>query len=223
MDAFSSFNDVDVEAGIFEVPKGLFSCLLPGLIDFPAGSLVDFMDLAEPFLRRYFPILEDSRKALAVAGFAGRFSGSERFTLEKLPSFFFMENVAAFAAQSFFQHDVGDRVGNTLPSRALVENLLSLMKAGMTGLAIGDGFDILDDFVLNLEMALVAFDFVGCDMSGMHQVCFFVFVQAVRLPVAFITILPGNSSVPHDDLAMAFIAFKSVIKNGGMVEAGCLL
>jgi hypothetical protein len=118
-----------------------------------------------------------------------------------------------FAAQAFFQHDVGHRVRNAFSSLPDVQHFLGFVKIGMTGLAIGNGFNILDDFVLDLHVALVTFNLVFGDMFCMHQIRVIIFIESLSFPVAFVTIFPGDFSISNDSIAMTFITGKSAIKN----------
>ncbi len=79
------------------------------------------------------------------------------------------------------------------------------MKTGVAGLAVGNGFDIFDNFMLDFQMALVAFNFVRGDVDRVHQVGLGVAVEAIPLKMAFVTVLARHSAVANDDLAVAAV------------------
>jgi len=72
-------------------------------------------------------------------------------------------------------------------------------------------------------MALVAFDFMGRDVGGMNEVCFFITVKPVLFPVAFITIFPWHNAVTKGDLNMAALAGEIILESYLMVIAGFVL
>jgi hypothetical protein len=128
-----------------------------------------------------------------------------------------MKNMATLTAQSFFQHDVGYRMGNSLASLSSKKDFLSFVIVCMTCPAIGYGFDFFDNLVLNIQMTLIAFDFMGSDMLNMHEVCVIVFFQPISFPVAFVTVFSGNFSISDYGLAVAFVTFKAIVKYKRMI------
>jgi hypothetical protein len=129
--------------------------------------------------------------------------------------------MAAFAAQPLFQHDVGHGVIGALSAFSGVEDILLLVEAGVAGLAVGDSFDIFNDFVLNFHVTLAALDLVGRNVGGMHKVGIAIFLKPLCFPVALVAVFPGNSAVADDRIGVAFIAAPPVVENGSMVEARC--
>jgi hypothetical protein len=112
-------------------------------------------------------------------------------------------------------------MGNAFPALPGVEDLLGLMKPGVAGPAIGDGFDVFDDFVLNLEMALIALDLMSRDMSRMDQIRVGILIHSFFLKMALVAVFAGDSAVAHDDLAVAFVAAEALFEYDRVVEAGC--
>lgn len=129
-----------------------------------------------------------------------------------------MKDMAPFAAQSFFEHDIGHGVRNSFASLSGEEDFLSLVRICVAGLAAGYGLDVFDNLVLNIEVAEVAFDFVGKDMGRMHEVGFFIPVQPFGFPVALEAIFARHISVADDSLAMAFVAAQTSLINQSMVK-----
>ncbi len=146
------------------------------------------------------------------------------FTLRKIRFAFdlatvdlFVENVAAFAAKPFFQHDVGHGMVNTLPAFSDVQNFLCLVIIRVARRAIGDGVYILDDLVLDFHMTLVAFDFVLENMHRVHEVCVLIFIEPLLFPVAFVTVLPWDFPISKNGVAVAFVTREAIVKNQGVV------
>jgi len=106
---------------------------------------------------------------------------------------------------------------------SLVQSLLGAVEVRVTRLAIGDGLDILDDFVLDFHVALVAFDFIFGNMFGVHQVCVFVLFQSLPFPMALIAIFSWDFTIAYDGVAVAFITGKTVVKHHRMVITRCRL
>jgi hypothetical protein len=129
-----------------------------------------------------------------------------------------MKDMAPFAAQSFFEHDIGQGMGNSFTSLSGEEDFLSLVRIYVAGLAAGYGFDVLDNLVLNLEVTEVAFDFVGEDMGRVHEVGFFILVQPFGFPMALEAIFARHISVADDSLAMAFVAAQTSLINQSVVK-----
>jgi hypothetical protein len=75
----------------------------------------------------------------------------------------------------------------------------------VTGVAVCDCVYILDDLVLDLQMTLVAFDFILINMLCMHEVCILVFVESLSLPMALVTILAGNLPIAQNGIVVAFV------------------
>jgi hypothetical protein len=107
------------------------------------------------------------------------------------------------------------------PSAAFtsVQDFLSLMRPGVAGPAIGQGFDIPDDLVLDLEVALVALDFVEPDMVQMDEVRIIVFFETLSFEVALVAVFPGNGAITDDCPAVAFVAIAAVGEDDGVVAA----
>jgi len=134
-----------------------------------------------------------------------------------------MEHVAALAAQPFLEHDVGHGMIDSFTALAGVEDLLGLMGARVAGAAIGDGLEVLHDFMLDDQVALRAFDFVLRDMHRVNKARVVIFFQAVRFEVTLIAVLPGHDPVADDNLAVAFVARESFVEDGRMIVANLVL
>jgi hypothetical protein len=106
---------------------------------------------------------------------------------------------------------------NPLASFSSVQDFLGFVEICVAGSAICDGFYVLHNFVLDLHVALIAFDFTLVDMLGMHQICVVEFFKPVLLPVAFVTVFPGDFTVPENGVAVTFVARKTVIEHHCMV------
>ena len=132
-----------------------------------------------------------------------------------------MKNMAAFAAQSFFQHDVGHGMGNPHPSISGVENFLRLVRIRVTGYAVRDGFDVFKNFVLDIQMALVALNFIFGNVFFMHEVGISILVEALRLHMAFEAVFSGDGSISHNGVAVAFVAGIPVVEYKRVVIPGC--
>jgi hypothetical protein len=154
-----------------------------------------------------------------MAGFTGIGLGDEGVACDQASSRFFMEDVAALAAQSFLQHDVRHGVVHAFPSHPGVEDLLGLVEVHMAGLAIGDGFDVLVDLVLDIQMTLVAFDLVLGDMGGVHEVRVIVLLETFLLGMALVAVFPGYRAVSYNHVAVALIAGVSVVEHRGVIVA----
>jgi hypothetical protein len=96
------------------------------------------------------------------------------------------------------------------------------MEIRMACAAVSYGFDVLDDFVLDIQVTLVALDFVHEDMGRMHQVSIAVLFEPVSLPVALVAVLPGDCSIAHDDIAVTFVTCKLLFKYQRVVIPGDL-
>jgi hypothetical protein len=130
--------------------------------------------------------------------------------------------MAAFAAQPFFQHHVGHGIVEAFASFSYVKDFLCSVKIHVARIAVSDMIDIFDYLVLNLEMALVAIDFVLVDMFCVHEVGVIVFFQSFLFPVAFVAVLPRDFTITEYRVAMTFIASKSVVKDQCMIITGRL-
>ncbi len=93
----------------------------------------------------------------------------------------------------------------------------------MAGPAVGKGIDVPDDPVLDLHVALVAFDLVLGDVGGVHQVRVLDLVKPLLFPVALVAVLVGNAAVADDCVAVAFVAGEAVVENRDVVESGSVL
>lgn len=131
-----------------------------------------------------------------------------------------MEHVTAFAAQPSFQHDIWPRMRPSLSSFSKIKDGLFPVKVRVARLAVGYGFDIFDDSVLDLHVALIALNLVLSDVLKMHQVGVLVFSKTLLLPVAFIAVFPGDIAVPHDHMAVAFVTAVAFLENYGVIVAG---
>jgi hypothetical protein len=128
--------------------------------------------------------------------------------------------MTAFAAQAFFQHDIRRGVIDASPSFSGIQDFLCLVVIDVTGIAVRDGVDVLDYLVLDIHVALVAFDFVLRDMFCVHQIGVFVFFQSFPFSVALVTILPRDLPIAENGVAVTFIARKTVCEDQGVVVAG---
>jgi len=100
------------------------------------------------------------------------------------------------------------------------KDFLGFVVVSMTCLAVRYGINVFNNLVLNIQVALIAFYLMGSNMSGMHEVCIIVFIEPVCFPMAFITIFTGDCAVADDSLAVAFVAFKTIVKNKRMIISG---
>jgi hypothetical protein len=87
----------------------------------------------------------------------------------------------------------------------------------MTGIAVGDGIDILDDLVLDFQMALIAFYFIFENMFGVHQIGVFVFFQSFPFTVTLVAILSRNLPISENGVAVTLLTRKSVVENKGVI------
>jgi hypothetical protein len=87
----------------------------------------------------------------------------------------------------------------------------------VAGSAVCNGFYILDNLVLDFQMALVAFDFILINMFRMHEVCILIFIESFQFPVAFVTVLPWDFTISENGVAVALVTRKSVIEDQGVV------
>jgi len=117
-----------------------------------------------------------------------------------------VEDMAAFAAQSLFQHHVGHGAVEAFASFSYVKDFLCSVIIYVAGTAVSDMIDILDDFVLDLKMALVAIDLVLINMFCVHEVRVIVFIQSLLFSMAFIAILPWYFTASYNCVAVTFIA-----------------
>jgi hypothetical protein len=101
-------------------------------------------------------------------------------------------------------------MGDSFAALARVEDFLSPVGSGMAGLTVGQRFDIPDDLVLDLKVALVAFDFVEGDVVEMDEIGVAVFIEPLFLKMTLVTILPRHGAVPDGCPAVAFIAGEAV-------------
>jgi hypothetical protein len=97
-------------------------------------------------------------------------------------------------------------MGYSFSSFAYEEDFLRFMRVRVACSAFGDGFNIFRYFVLNIQMALVAFDFVGIDMSRMHEVSIIISIESVCFPVTFVAVFFRDFSVSYDGVRVAFVA-----------------
>jgi len=104
-------------------------------------------------------------------------------------------------------------MGLSFASHAGEKDFLRFMIICVASLAIRYGINFFYYLVLNIQVALVTFDFMGRNMGGMHKISIIVFVQPVGFPVTFVTIFSRNYSIPDDCLTVAFITFEPVIKD----------
>lgn len=155
-----------------------------------------------------------------MTGFAGFFPGNICSALDTLAARLLVKNVAAFAAQALLEHDVRLAMGDSFAALTRVKDFLGPVGPGMAGLAVGQCFDVPDDLVLDLEVALVAFDFMERDVIEMDEIGIAVFIQPLFLKMAFVTVLPGDGPVPDGCPAVAFVAGEVVGKNDGVIKTG---
>ena len=87
-----------------------------------------------------------------------------------------MKDVAAFAAQSLFEHDIGHGMSYSFSSFSGKEDFLGFVRISVACLAVRYCINVFDDLVLNFQVTLVAFDFVGIDMGRMHEVSIIVLI-----------------------------------------------
>jgi hypothetical protein len=76
--------------------------------------------------------------------------------------------------------------------------------------------------MLDLHMALVAFDFVVVDMFRMHEICVVILIQSFSFPVAFVTIFPWDFTVSENGVAVAFVTREAFVKDQAVVIPGRL-
>ena len=96
-------------------------------------------------------------------------------------------------------------MGYSFSSFACEEDFLRFMRVRVARSALCNGFNIFHYLVLNIQMALVAFDFMGIDMGRMHEVSIIVLIKPVSFPVTFVAVLPRDFSVSDDGVGVAFI------------------
>ena len=104
-------------------------------------------------------------------------------------------------------------MGLSFASLAGEKDFLRFMIICVASLAIRYCINLFYYLVLNIQVALATFNFMGKDMVGMHEISIIVFVQPVGFPVTFVTIFSRHFSIPDDCLTVAFITFKSYIKD----------
>ena len=134
-----------------------------------------------------------------------------------------MEDMASLTAQAFFQHDVGHRMGISLASFTCKQDLLGLVQIQVTALTRSDGLNLLDYFVLDIQVTLVALDFMGVDMGIMHKVGIIIFFQPFCFHVAFEAVFSWDLAIAMDGKTVAFVAFEAAVKDDGMVVSGGFL
>ena len=220
MDALAPVDDVDVESCVLE--EGAGGGLLGGRagLDFLEGPLIDRVDRLELGPGRVFPGFQDPPEPRPVARFAGLVARDRDLALDQPAAGLLVEHVAALATQALLEHDVGHGVVDPLAALAGVEDLLGLVGAGVAGDAVGDRLHVLDDLVLDGQVALGALDLVLGDVGVVDEHGVGVLVQALLLEVALVAVFPGHGPVAHDHLAMALVAFEIVGEDRGVVVAG---
>jgi len=87
----------------------------------------------------------------------------------------------------------------------------------VTGAAVCNGVDILDDLVLNFHVTLIALDLVIVNVGRMHEVCVLILIQSFPFSMAFETILARDFAVANNGVAVALVTRKSIIEDQGMV------
>jgi hypothetical protein len=102
-----------------------------------------------------------------------------------------------------------------------VEYFLGLMCINVACLTVCDRFDIFENFVLDIEVTLVALNFIIGNVLFMHEVGIVVFIEAFLLHMAFVAVFSGDDSISHDGVAVTFAARVSVIEYKRMVIPGC--
>jgi hypothetical protein len=152
-----------------------------------------------------------------MAGFAGVGTGNQSVAFDQGSALLFVEDMTALAAKSLFQHDVGHGMVEAFASLSGVKDFLGFVVILMAGIAVGNGIDILDDLVLDFQMALIAFDLILVNMLGMHEVCVLIFVQSLPFSVAFVAVFPGDFAISDNGIAVAFVTGKSIGENQGVI------
>ena len=95
------------------------------------------------------------------------------------------------------------------------------MRVCVTGLAVCDGFNIFKNFVLYIQMALVALNFVFSDVLIMHEISVVIFIETFLFHMAFVAVFSWDDAISHYGVAVTFAAVISVIENKRMVISGC--
>ena len=89
----------------------------------------------------------------------------------------------------------------------------------MAGLAVGDRLDVLDDLVLDLQVALVALDLVRGDVHRcMRSVSPYLSSRSCS-KWHLKQFSRGTAPSPSDDLAVALVAAEALVVDGRVVEA----
>jgi hypothetical protein len=91
------------------------------------------------------------------------------------------------------------------------------MGVDVTCFAVGDRLDILDDFMLDFQMAEVAIDFALSDVLIVHQIGVIVLLEAFLFHMTPVAVLPWHIPVAHNGVAVAFVARIAVIEDEGMI------
>ena len=89
----------------------------------------------------------------------------------------------------------------------------------MAGSAVGHGFDVPDDLVLDGQVALGALDLVCGNVRRMDEIRVPVLVEPGALEVALVAVLARHGAVPDDHLAVALIAGVVPVVDDGVIEA----
>ena len=106
---------------------------------------------------------------------------------------------------------------NPFTSLSSVQDFLGFVEISVAGPAICNGFYVLHNFMLDFHVALIALDFILVDMLGMHQIRVVEFFKSVLLPMAFVTVFPGDFTVPENGVAVAFVARKTFVEHHRVV------
>ncbi len=118
MNAFSSFDNVEVEGGIQDEGMGFLLLRTSAPLDLLKGDRIELPYLAELLFGRDLPVPQKTRKALAMTGFTSISFGSKRVAPDQPAARLFVEDVATLAAKTSFQHHVWLRVRCPFPSLA---------------------------------------------------------------------------------------------------------
>jgi len=218
----ASFNDVHVESGLLEQTLSLLLLIPAAFAHLRLGRSVNTPDGGEFLVCGRLPLLHDPGKTSSVAGLAGFSFGDRGVAFDDPSSLFLMKNMTALTAQPLLEHDVGHRVVNSHSSFTRVEDFLGFVCICMTGQTVGNGVDILKNFVLDVKMALIAFDFVLFDVFVVHEVGVFVFVETLLLHVAFVAVFSGNRAVTHNGIAVTLVAVVPIVEDQAVIVPDCL-
>ena len=112
-------------------------------------------------------------------------------------------------------------MGNPYSALSGVEYFLGLMCINVACLTVCDRFDIFENFVLDIEVTLVALNFIIGNVLFMHEVGIVVFIETLLLHMAFVAVFSWDDAISHNGVAVTLAAVVSVVEYKRMVIPGC--